>query len=67
MAAMHQPSPSQPAVYPMGSHWYALSFFLCMAVITVTMFLFVKEGWALIHVPNFTLPHFDLTSILGTR
>lgn len=55
-------SPSHPS-YSMATRrppgtFYAVAFFVCMAVIAIAFMYFVRHGYFLIHVPqiNFKLP-----------
>ncbi|HUZ78795.1 MAG TPA: hypothetical protein VMV93_14535 [Chloroflexota bacterium] len=40
-----------------AGYWYALVFLLIFAVTSGVFLLFLYEGWALIHVPNISLPN----------
>jgi len=55
VAGYHWPLPPRPP--QLSKMFYPATFFLCLVLLTVTVMFFLREGWALIRVPQFNLPN----------
>ncbi|MGH2365527.1 MAG: hypothetical protein ACRDHX_12865 [Chloroflexota bacterium] len=54
--------PREVRPHEWAGYWYALVFLLIFGVSSGIFLLFLYEGWALIHVPNISLPNLGFSS-----